>query len=500
MQAAAPLEQLHDLTLLVKAHHPLIWIDTADEQRASSLLEHLADDQGLPFFCWQAHKGLARKDQSSKSIYGTADPLQALDHVMTANFEAIYHLQDFSSQLERVEVIARIKEIYNVFYKHKAAIVLTGQDTELPSELAPLFTVLALKPPSNREYHVFLNALLRDLRARMPVAVNLDEQGVSRLITLLHGLTLFEVKKVMTQAIAGRQCFDEKTIEHVLEAKKEIIGRSGVLEFFPAEHGMKDIAGLENLKKWLKKREAIFQQPERAKEFGLNPPKGILLLGVQGCGKSMCAKAVAAEWKLPLVRFDPSNLYQKYLGESEKNLKRAIQTAEAMAPVVLWIDEIEKAFGQGSDNDGGVSSRIFGTLLSWMQEKQDNVFVIATSNNISQLPPELLRKGRFDEIFFVDLPSTEVRATILKLHIKRRGHLADSIDFDALAEATEGFSGAELEQAIVSALYTAFSEQRPLDTELIHSEIKSTQPLSVTMSEKISALRNWAKGRAAPAS
>jgi SpoVK/Ycf46/Vps4 family AAA+-type ATPase len=268
-----------------------------------------------------------------------------------------------------------------------------------------------------------------------------------------------------------------------------------VLEYFPHEHQMGDIAGLNELKEWLRKRQAAFEDPRRAKEYGLTPPKGLLLIGVQGCGKSLCAKAVASEWKLPLIRLDPSNLYNRYVGESEKNLRRAIRLAEAMAPVVLWIDEIEKSLSQ-EDADGGPAQRIFGTFLAWLQDKKENVFVIATANDISKLPPELLRKGRFDEIFFVDLPDGDARRRILEIHLRRRKRDPSKFDLVRLVELTQGFSGAEIEQAVVSALYTAFSREEELDTEAIAEEIQLTKPLSVTMAERIEGLRAWASDRA----
>jgi len=284
-------------------------------------------------------------------------------------------------------------------------------------------------------------------------------------------------------------------LAEVLVEKRRIIQNSGVLEYFPCDRSMSDIAGLTHLKTWLKKRKAAFADPQKAIDFGLTPPKGLLLLGVQGCGKSLCAKAVAQEWRLPLIRLDPSNLYQKYYGESEKNFARAVRTAEEMAPIVLWVDEIEKAFGQ-DEKDSGTSGRVFATFLSWLQEKDESVFVIATANDISKLPPELLRKGRFDEIFFVDLPRREVRSEVFAIHLRSRGREVGDFDLEALADAADGFSGAEIEQAVVSSLYTAFSREAELTTELLLEEIQLTRPLSVTMAEKIEHLRAWAGDRA----
>jgi SpoVK/Ycf46/Vps4 family AAA+-type ATPase len=235
--------------------------------------------------------------------------------------------------------------------------------------------------------------------------------------------------------------------------------------------------------------------PQRATQFGLTFPRGVLLIGVPGCGKSLCAKAVAMEWQLPLLRLDPSTLYNKYIGETEKNFKRAMDTAERIAPVVLWIDELEKAFAAGGSEDGGVSQRVLGTFLSWMQERTGDVFVVATANDVSRLPPEFLRKGRFDEIFFVDLPTAESRRAILEIHLKKRGKTPGAFDLDQVVSVTEQFSGAELEQVVVAALYTVFAAKQELSTEALLAEVRATRPLALTMGEKVSALREWARER-----
>jgi SpoVK/Ycf46/Vps4 family AAA+-type ATPase len=333
----------------------------------------------------------------------------------------------------------------------------------------------------------------------MPLRVKLSGDEVGRLIAQLQGLTLFEVKKILTKVVVEDGHFTADDIPKIVEAKRDVINASGVLEYYSTEESMDEVAGLTQLKDWLHKRKAAFSEPDRARAFGLSPPRGLLLLGVQGCGKSMCAKAIASAWGLPLIRLDPSRLYNKFFGESERNLRRATKTAEAMAPIVLWIDEIEKAFAQSGDQDSGTSTRIFGTLLTWMQDKKASVFVVATSNDVSRLPPELLRKGRFDEIFFVDLPSPEVRKAIFEVHLKRRGRDPASFDLAKLATDSEGFSGAEIEQAVLSALYSAFAQNVEPDTAIIAEEIARTVPLSVTARERIEALRQWASNRTVPA-
>jgi len=372
---------------------------------------------------------------------------------------------------------------------------VSGSDLDLSPALEHLFTPLKLEAPSLQAYHAFVQAVLRDLANRLHIEVKLSSVDVSQLLAALHGLTFFEVRKIITQAVIEDGVLGREDLAAVLQAKRQIIERSGVLEYFPHEHDMGDVAGLRHLKDWLRKRQAAFEDPGRAKAYGLSPPKGLLLIGVQGCGKSLCAKAVAAEWKLPLIRLDPSNLYNRYVGETERNLRRAIKLAEQMAPVVLWIDEIEKSLSQ-EDADGGPAQRLFGTFLAWLQDKKENVFVIATANDISKLPPELMRKGRFDEIFFVDLPQEEARKRILEIHLERRKRDPAKFDIARLVERTKGFSGAEIEQAVVSSLYTAFSREEDLTTEALVEEIELTKPLSVTMAERIAALRDWAKDRA----
>jgi SpoVK/Ycf46/Vps4 family AAA+-type ATPase len=311
----------------------------------------------------------------------------------------------------------------------------------------------------------------------------------------LKGLTLFEAERALFKAVLRDHALTREDLSVILETKKVLLEKEGVLEYLPAEEGMEDIGGLENLKGWLAKRKKAYT-PE-AKRFGLSPPKGIMLLGVQGCGKTMAAKAVAEEWGLPLLKMEPGRLYEKFVGESEKNLEKALRMAERMAPCVLMIDEIEKglAYTGSADADAGLSKRIFGRLLGWLQERKAPVFVVATCNEITALPPELMRKGRFDELFFIDLPGPKERQDIFALHLKKRKRDPGAFDLDALAEASAGFSGAEIEQAVVSALYNAFSLGTELDTAHLLEELKATTPLSVTRREEVGALRAWARGR-----
>jgi len=331
------------------------------------------------------------------------------------------------------------------------------------------------------------------------VRVELVDEDRARLLERLHGLTLLEAEKVLTRVIVEDGRLGPEDLDEVLEAKRDLVERDGLLEYRPSGAGLDEVADLAALRAWLEERKAFFHDPARARSFGLPAPRGILLLGVPGCGKSLSARAVAGSWTLPLLKLDPSRLYNKFVGETERNFRRATEMAERLAPVVLWIDEIEKAFAAAGEGDGGVSMRVLGSFLSWLQDREGDVFVVATANDVSRLPPELLRKGRFDEIFFVDLPDREARRAVLALHLARRDRDPKAFDLEALAEATEGFSGSELEQVIVAGLYASFSDGESLTTGRILEEANRTRPLSRVMAEKVAGLRSWARGRTVPA-
>ncbi|HEU5180232.1 MAG TPA: AAA family ATPase [Candidatus Polarisedimenticolia bacterium] len=488
-------DPLQDLHLLIRSRYCIIVLETDEQDRAESLLRKLAARLRVPFFSWTPTKGL-RRDGESGAIYGTADPGQALAHIESARLPALYHFLSLGGFLEDKVLAARLKDAAEPFTRSTGALILTGTALELPEAVKPISATLRLPSPELSEYRDLLHRVLKDLSARMPIQVAMKAEDFTRLLNNLKGLTLQEAERILSRAVLEDGVLSPEDIAGVIAAKKAVVEREGVLEYFPAEEGMGDIADLAGLKSWLAERRAILTDPARAAGFGLAFPKGVLLLGVPGCGKSLCAKAVAREWNLPLLKLDPVALYDKYVGESEKNFRKAMAMAEKMAPAVLWIDELEKAFSAaGEAEDGGLSKRIFGTFLSWLQDRKGDVFVVATANDVSILPPEFLRKGRFDEIFFVDLPDAQARAALFAIHLKKRGKDPTAFDLPRLVEATEGFGGSEVEQAIVAALYTAFSGGRPLTTETILQEITRTRPLIQTMGEKIQALRNWARER-----
>jgi SpoVK/Ycf46/Vps4 family AAA+-type ATPase len=486
-------DPLRDVELLVRSRHGLIVIDTQEEERATTLLRHLADSMTMPLFVWSRTKGLRHIDQES-GIYGTTDAAQALAHMYSSDVDAIYHLQGFGSLLADESHQQRLQDIAVRFSKRDAAVVLTGALT-LPESLRRMASTVRLPGPTPADYEKLLEHILRDLSKRMRIRMQMTPQEGRQLLNHLRGLTLMEAEKILTKAIVEDSMLSMADIAHVIAAKKQIVEQEGVLEYYPLEESMAQVADLVGLKAWLAKRKNIITEPQRAAEFGLSFPKGVLLVGVPGCGKSLCAKAVAAEWGLPLLKLDSAALYNKYMGETERNFRRAMQTAERIAPVILWIDELEKAFASGGSEDGGVSQRVLGTFLSWMQDRKGDVFIVATANDVSRLPAEFLRKGRFDEIFFVDLPNEEARHAIFEIHLRKRDKDPATLPIDELVRATPEFSGAEIEQVIVSGLYTAFAEKKAVDVSLLLAEIAATRPLAQVMAERITALRAWARER-----
>ncbi len=486
---------LHDLELLFRSRHGVVHLDTPEEERARGLLHHVAHRLAIPFFTWTRSRGLSRAGLKG-SVYGTDDPLKAFEHVAHASLDALYHFQGVSATTLQDDLSAAwLRDCAEALGSRAGAIVLTGPDLEIPGTLTGVVTHASLPGPTETELRDLLGQVVRDVSARRHVSMDMDSEGISRLLRHLSGLTLMESEKALTRALVEDGVLDADDIARVADAKKSLVERDGLLEYTPVEASMARVADLAGFKAWLAHRTAVVRNPTKAREAGLPFPRGVLLLGVPGCGKSLAAKAVAAEWNLPLLRLDPSGLYNKYIGESERNFKRAMQTSERMAPVILWIDELEKAFAAGGSEDGGVSQRVLGTFLNWMQERSGDVFVVATANDVKRLPPEFLRKGRFDEVFFVDLPDATTRAEILRIHLESRGQDPSAFPLEALAARSDGFSGSELEQAVVSVQYAAFAEGGAIGPDALAAEIDRTRPLSVTMAEPIAALRAWARDR-----
>ena len=481
-------------------------VDTLEEERVEDLFKQIASKLQLHYYSWTRSRGLRRGMNASdafvdeKTAQPVKDPAEAL-RLVEREGSGIFHFAGLAAWFGDPVIERHVRDVATQFAQRRGALVVSGhENVRLPDSLRPHATILRLPPLVFEDYRALVERVIREHSSRMPVKVELSHEERVRLIQNLTGLSLVEAEKVLNQLIIDDGCLRPADVERALEAKRKMVQQDGLLEYWPAEEGLASVAGLAGLKAWLAKRRQIVADPLRATDFGLSFPKGVLLLGVPGCGKSLCAKAVAHEWGLPLLKLDPANLYDKYVGDSEKNFKRAMQTAERLAPIVLWIDELEKAFaggsgGGGGEDDGGVSRRVFGAFLSWLQERRGDVFVVATSNDVAKLPPEFIRKGRFDEVFFVDLPRARARCDIYAIHLRKRKQDPAAFDLARLVAASEGFSGAEMEQAIVSGLYTAFSTNSPLSTEILLAEIAATRPLSRTMHERLDDLRTWAADR-----
>jgi SpoVK/Ycf46/Vps4 family AAA+-type ATPase len=487
-----------ELALLVNSEYPIIYMETWEEARATGILVDVAATLGVPLYEWTVTTGLAR--EGGAPIYNTHEPAQGLAAISTLTGEGLFLLKDFHKYLDQDVIVRKLRDLAQEFRRERRAIIITAPVVSIPIELEKDAARFSLRLPSEGELNQLAAATVRELMGKYHLKNELHPAQTTALVQSLRGLTLEEARRILTQAILEKSRLDLGTIELVHEAKTKLVKDQGVIEFLKPEAALGSVGGLGRLKAWLERRRAALS-PEAAR-FGLDPPKGILIFGVQGCGKSLCAKAVAREWSLALLKFDTSRLLEKYIGESEKNLRKSLQVAEAVAPAVLWIDEIEKMFPSAalsSDADGGLSMRLFGAFLTWMQEKKAPVFIVATSNDISSLPPEFLRKGRFDELFFVDLPDADERQAIFRIHLTKHQEDPAKFNLAQLAEASAGFSGAEIEEAVKSALYSAFEQKAPLSSEMLLKELQSTYPLSVTMKEKIEALREWAQQRAVPA-
>ncbi|HAB18737.1 MAG TPA: AAA family ATPase [Verrucomicrobiota bacterium] len=496
-----------ELEVLIRARYPIVFVQTAEELRVLPVVLEIATRRGKKVFEWAHSTGLVPAGtniQSQKSRNtATKDPVAALDQVLEQVEPAIFLFKDFHPFLVKSNfaVIRKLKDVALHLKNSFKTIILVSPVLEIPAELDKEITLLTFPLPAKEDLSGLLDKILTDLRELKQVQIDLDDSGRERLIQAALGLTLGEAENVFAKIIVKDARLSGDDVNEVFAEKQQIIRKSGLLEYYASQETFENVGGLAVLKDWLNKRSAAFTAEARA--FGLPAPKGVLLLGVQGCGKSLCAKAVSSLWQLPLLRFDMGRMFGSLVGSSEENVRRAIAVAESVAPAILWVDEIDKAFaGSGSSGatDGGTTARVFGTFLTWLSEKTAPVFVVATANDISHLPPELLRKGRLDEIFFVDLPAEAERREILRVHLRKRGRDIAAFDLDALARVANDFSGAEIEEAINSALYEAFYAHSELTQALVAAALVQTVPLARTMDEQISRLRTWAEGRARNAS
>jgi SpoVK/Ycf46/Vps4 family AAA+-type ATPase len=493
------MARLRDLELTIQSRYPFVAVETSEEDRLEKGLFDIAGDLRVPFFVWTVTSGLRRAGLPN-AMYDTQQPLRALNTVAAMVGEAMFLMKDLQRFFGEAAVVRKLLDLAPEFKHDRRVIVFSAVKIELPSELGPLTALHTLALPGPDELKRIVKQAIVACERDGPVTVRLPDADLDRLVERLRGFTAFEAERAVTRAIVQDRTLDAGDIDTIIEIKKELLRKDGVLEYVAPEENLAEVGGFENLKGWLGKRAKAFA-PE-ARQYGIEWPRGILLLGVQGGGKTLVARAVAKEWGLPLLKLEAARLYDKYIGETEKNLERALQTAEHMAPCVLMIDELEKglSYSAGADSDAGLSKRVFGRLLGWLQDRKAPVFVVATSNNINELPPELTRKGRFDVIFFVDLPTPAERREIFAVHLRKRKRNPALFDLDALAAASEGFTGAEIEQAVVSALYTAFSKGMEVTSAIIAAELSATRPLSVTRAEEVTALRDWARDRTVTAS
>ncbi len=502
------MQKIHqEIETLIRARYPILYVVSSEEMRVQNLVMDVARRRQKKVFEWSFTSGIVPAGTSIQSQKNrnasTKDPLSALDQVIEQVEPAIFIFKDFHPFLTRSNyaVIRKLKEIALHLKNSFKTIVLISPVMEIPAELEKEITLLNFPLPSRDELSELLDRIVEDVRQIKQVTIDLDQAGRERLLQAALGLTLGEAENVFAKIIVKDERLSGDDVNEVFAEKQQIIRKSGLLEYYATDESFSNVGGLALLKEWLQKRVIAFTA--EARQFGLPPPKGILMLGVQGCGKSLCAKAVSSLWQLPLLRFDMGRMFGSLVGSSEENVRKAIAVAESVAPAILWVDEIDKAFAgsQGSGaTDGGTTARVFGTFLTWLSEKTTPVFVVATANDISHLPPELLRKGRLDEIFFVDLPSPEERTEIFRIHLLKRQRDPQAFDVAGLSEASRDFSGAEIEEAIISALYDAFYAKEELTTAHIREAIRQTVPLARTMDEQISRLRTWAEGRARNAS
>jgi len=491
-----------ELETLIRASCPLIYLVSAEEKRVEALLSATAQAHGKPLYAWSVTRGLRQRvpELAGVTFPGSEDPVAALGAIEKLGAPSLVVLEDLHAHFDDARVVRALRELGQGLRAAGTTCILLSPTLVMPVELEKDVNVLDVPLPGVRELGNLLRDMVAALRQANKVQVDLKRAEAKQMVKAALGLTLQEAENAFAKAIAHDGKIDAEDIKLVLEEKRQVIRKSGLLEYYAVEESLAGVGGLQNLKAWLGQRTAAFT--DAARSFGLPEPKGLLLLGIQGCGKTLTSKAIAGAWGLPLLRLDMGRIFSGALGNSEENLRRAIRVAESAAPAVLWIDEIDKALGglASGASDGGVGARVFGALLTWLQEKSAAVFVVATANRIDALPPELLRKGRFDEIFFVDLPDAKERAEIFGIHLRRRGRDPARYELLQLGSFTDGYSGAEIEQVIVAALYQAFAQQTELSQEHLVQAVRETFPLSKTLREEIQKLRRWALDRTRPAS
>lgn len=505
-----------NLALLFRARFPLLYVESFEEPRVLREISRVAGDANLmrtvrPVYVWSATRGFVGPDGAAQS--GTADPKQAVDWMLRQDGAGVFVMLDLHAHLgddrrpADPTLIRGLRDVAAGFQVGSAArvLVIVSPILRIPSEIEKDVTLVDFPLPDEQAIRGVLDGIIASNTSNNRIRIEVDELGRERLSKAALGLTLNEATNAFARAMVDDGVLSNDDVHVIMEEKKQAVRKAGLLEFVDVDLNLEDVGGLQNLKRWLRKRNNSWLA--EAADYGLPAPKGVLMTGIPGCGKSLTAKAIAAAWELPLLRLDIGKVFAGIVGSSEQNMRSAIRTAEAAAPCVLWLDEVEKGFsGVSGEGDSGTSSRVFGSFLTWMQEKTAPVFVIATANKVDRLPPEFLRKGRFDEIFFVDLPTRHERRDIWSLHLTKRlkASKAGGLDvsdalLDRLADVTEGYAGAEIEQAVVAGLFDAFSERRALTVEDLMRTVHNMVPLSITQAEEIAIVRGWAANRAVAA-
>ncbi len=494
----APQDARRELEMLLASHFPLILVQTREEARALTLIreagQRAARGRQWGMYQWSATDGLRRIDVESTPQRTLNEPAALMRHLKSTTYAGVYVLCDFHPYLSDPINVRLLKDVAQSYDQVARTLVLISHELTCPQELEHLAARVTLGMPNRNERHMIVMRVAQQWARGRGEPAKIDPGVLEQLVDNLAGLDTPDVDRLARQAIFNDGALTADDLPLVLAAKYHLLNRGSTLTYEPDMAKFAEIGGLARLRPWLQTRKPAFDGSAPA----LDPPKGVMLIGVQGCGKSLACRAAAGILGVPLLRLDFGSLYSKWHGESEKNLRESLRAAEALAPCVLWVDEIEKAIASG-EGDSGVSRRVLGTLLTWLSDQRSRIFVVATANDITALPPELVRKGRFDEIFFVDLPKETARAEILAIHAKKRGVALAQPELAALAARSGGYSGAELEQAIVAALYTAHAMKRPMSAALIAHELQATQPLSVVMAEQVAALRAWAQDRTVPA-
>jgi AAA+ superfamily predicted ATPase len=487
---------------LVKCSNSCISIVTYEEYEALEVIRHAAEYLEYGMQIWSVERGVRNgffpvlpsiDEQRQKT------PANGLLTFLQSPPKTICVALDLAPFLTEQVTLRVLRDTIHILTSNQNILVLVDSQDTLPEAIRSYTRPFELTLPGEKELDNLVRTTLLEIHNKTPLQVGISKRGMTAIMRNLRGLSLRQARQVIYDSVSIDKKFSDQDVNKIIAGKRQMIRADGLLEYVEAPLDMNEIGGMDNLKRWLSLRQNAFT--EQATKFGLTPPRGVMILGVQGAGKSLCAKAIATAWHQPLYRLDPGVLFNSFVGQSEKNLRQALKQIEAMAPAILWVDEIEKGFASAASQstDGGLSKRMFGTLLTWMQEHRQPVFLVATANDIEALPPELLRKGRFDEIFFVNLPSLSARKEIFRIHLLKRKRDPEQFDLELLAKEYEGYNGSEIEQAIISALHECFSGQTDLTIDTIITAIKNSPPLSVTMKEKVDDLCAWAKGRCVPA-